>query len=534
MNKKFFPILIISLLILPAVFALASPMDILRDIFGSNGYLVQWFGGDVVASGSALLAYLRIALFITLLTIIFEILVNLSVFQNRRNSAIVIAVTISGLASFFVSTELYQLLLLTYNLVIWFVILGVPIAIVFFLNFFIIPNTNRYWIALRIILLLLLFYLLTLIGEYSSGLFTIGNRSTGVRNVLLPSIFLPYKPKTFKFKTIFLSITAIFLIIIPSAIAAQELGIISTFAEWLRFLIIIFIIYEFFFHFIPGGTEEKEKRKKETERIRQTSRPTSRKSVAEWAKDVKKNFVELGKTISTIDKTAEDEKKVLEREKALISEELKKEIEDLKDIKDLFGLIPRLDNPHLSDEDKGIILQKVESIIQSTPPPIANLKSLEKIEELINQMITKGEELKKYEQHFKELSELAEKGKLEAGDINKLQMFQRAGLMFHSFLNKIIKDHSEDFGINEANFKNSRFNKLQQQFNEAKTALIESIKGGRYKNALSHAESFYEAKLHAKALLEEALSQEESIKHQLKQFDEQIGIIESLLDRLTK
>ena len=76
MNKKILTILIASLFILPTVFAISGPMELLRNMFGSSGYLVKWFGGDVVASGAVLLTYLRIGLFITLLTVLLHMLLQ--------------------------------------------------------------------------------------------------------------------------------------------------------------------------------------------------------------------------------------------------------------------------------------------------------------------------------------------------------------------------------------------------------------------------------------------------------------------------
>ena len=63
---------------------------------------------------------------------------------------------------------------------------------------------------------------------------------------------------------------------------------------------------------------------------------------------------------------------------------------------------------------------------------------------------------------------------------------------------------------------------------------MEAIKAGRCKAALGHAEKLYDAKMHTKSLLEQALSQEEAMERNLVEFERNIAATTSFIDEHTK
>lgn len=416
MNKKFLPILVISFLILlpiiSAASSLSNPVEILGKLFGPDGYIVEWFGGDVVANGRALLAYLRIALFITLFTILFETLIHLNLFKDRRNSAIVISLSISALASFFVGTNLYIIFLTTYNTILWFALLAVPIGAVIALNLFIIPNTNRYFIALKILLFILLSYLLGMISDYSSNIFLIPSGSGSVPGTVF-SLTLPlFKPnKKINLKSFLIPSSSLFLI--PAVLAQEGVSeLIPAFASWLQVGLWLGILY-YLVLFLQGKTGEKE----------------SKKSSGEG-----KGFLA---SIGDFKKKLESLSGESKKESSDLSSALRVDAEDIERIDSLEGVTSKLGDSKLKDEDREVLLAKMNSIIGDLSKPSVEL--IDKLSPLFPLFERLNESINNISANEKGLIKKAKKAKARDQQAigNAFLVVKREGNIAKNILNKI-------------------------------------------------------------------------------------------------
>ena len=493
--------------VIPGVLAASSnPFSLLGDLFSK--YIPNWFGNDpIFGGGNALLAYLRIGLFITLFVILFEVGSRLAVFNNRRNSVIAVSLAISALASFFVGETMYALLIATYNTVIWFIILAIPPVAIAFLVFFCIPPRNRAFITIRILLLLLAYYLFDMLMNYTAGFFTGAPSAPSPSRSLPPSgliaLCIPYEKINFKSIKKLIS-PLLFLALLPVALAAATLPeALATFATWGKFIIFFLIVYVVLFQLIPGGKAERKEREEKREK---QERPSGEK-------------VPFGKRVDNFVAGLSSFREKIEGFGAETRKEEKEVSRDIAVTGDLADLTKRLKKQNLSKEEKEVIVETIKVKLREIETPMGKISErIEPFEEYVSALIDTYKQAGGARASIEKLrEEKIKKGKISIAEVQKLDQ-EIQNLDKYTRLTVVLL----------SKIGPSAFNKIKKEMQESQTAFVSKFE----KNpdvALVHLRAMEACEQRAVQLAEELEASEDRLKDYCRELMESLAKITQIL-----
>lgn len=155
-----FFLIILTLFLTSNVFAaVPGPAETLRNVW--NGIL-NIAKLDYFKDVRTLEAFFRLAIWIVIFTLFYEVLSRLNILSTRGRAAIV-AFVLAAVTAIGIPGKILFVWSQTYAIAVMLVILGVIIVGGLYLVYYVIPGNNRLEIGTRIILLLLLWYLTSVI-----------------------------------------------------------------------------------------------------------------------------------------------------------------------------------------------------------------------------------------------------------------------------------------------------------------------------------------------------------------------------------
>lgn len=221
--------------------------------------------GGTYAYGEVI-AFTKLMMGILIFTLIFWT-IGLMQQEIPRNIRITVSIVISLLTVFFIPLGVINIFATTYTTIFSFVIVGIPIIALAYLGHRI-PNTNRWWIGLKVILFLVLFFIFSLVQKGVTNLLGGGSLTgfPGLENVpkFTPVFFIPFlydfagkrklRLKPFIFIVVLVSIFPV--------VNAQVVDLgsysqaVSLFASWGQVITLLLAGWHFV-RFIIGGEEDR-------------------------------------------------------------------------------------------------------------------------------------------------------------------------------------------------------------------------------------------------------------------------------------
>lgn len=165
-----FSLLLISMLVFSSVMVSATIYDTVKDI-GREVISVaklDWVnGGTGMSSENYLTGFMRLAVFLLVFTILFELATRTAVLSRGAGAAI--AAIISIISAIFIPGSVLAAIGVSYATIVSFILIG-SVIVGGMVIVYLIPTTNLGFRILRIVLLLLLFWILSATVEHAQAL----------------------------------------------------------------------------------------------------------------------------------------------------------------------------------------------------------------------------------------------------------------------------------------------------------------------------------------------------------------------------